>query len=304
MSSAYTLQNRVLGQHLKVDISREYFDSLKDSKDLFSMIFIIEESFNILMENFFALESEAQAVIIRDMIHQHHSYEHFNSVRANLTRHTINFLATFTTYMSVIKKAKFPGASTRDATEPIISVLEKNDDCRLLEVVRNISQHRDLPVSGLTLGSSWKAADGSTWSPNRNEAHRSQYTVDFYLNTDKIISDRKSKIDRETLYSLNKIGLPMLIRKNVEALGLAQLDFRERISPALKAAQARTLDAIDMYKSHSGEKPSNLHAVSTVEGDPDVLIIDDHFKYIADLQAKNSSFANLSKRVASSYVND
>ena len=304
MSSAYVLKNRVLASRFELEISKEAFERLRDAQELFSVVFHVEESLDILMENFFALESGAQSAVIRDMIQRNHSYAHFSSMRSDLTRHTINLLATFTAYISTLKRTKIPTGEIQNAADLVLSVFRDNENCRLLEVVRDISQHRDLPVSGLTLGASWKGADGGKWNPREAEAHRSHYTVDFYLNANKIRDDRKSKVDPKTLASLEKISLPMLIRRSIEAVGLAHLEFRKAISPRLALCQQETRSAIELYQSHTENKPSNLYAVAKDGSQPDVLIIDDHFAYVSGLQEKNSSYINLSKRVATSHADD
>jgi len=173
-------------------------------------------------------------------------------------------------------------------------------DYRVMEALRNYVQHRGYPIQGLTYNNRLVGKD-----PNK----RNLFSITPYIQTLKLEKDNKFKkrVQKEIKQLGEKIDLKPLMREYVEALWNIHAKIRELLKSDILEWEQLFQNTTNKFQSKNS-KIRSIIGLSAVKQNEDGSYIDsieiDKFiiEYRQELQRKNSTFINLSKRYVTNEI--
>ncbi|WP_149313367.1 hypothetical protein [Methylobacterium sp. P1-11] len=263
----------------------------------------IESLYDTMMENYFELENELMVLIHREMIFSDGEIASW-TVNGLISRRVINFMSTARLYIDqlpVLLVRVFGDGS--DQAIRVVSTMRKNYDARLgyrvLEALRNYSQHRGYPIHMTSFGVS---------SQRGGSVPRTRHAISPAIEVGKLRADGKFK--KSTLAELETLGehVPFkpLVRSYVEGLNEVHMLTRSLVRGELEIAQgvfesSRTNFIASLPSEAAGEK-FNIYCVElrNVNNAPSYRFIPDESVLLDHLIHKNGILKNLSQRYVTS----
>jgi hypothetical protein len=256
----YYLVRFVLGSSCKVAINADVAAALRAAmSDLFEMV-DVEQKFDIVMENFLELETEMTTRLLKQAYRSDNSAQEFWADKLAFNRRIINVLTATRLYIDQTTHhigVFFPKEKTAKAAELKALFSHEYDSVlayRVMEALRNFSQHRGLPLQGMTHQSSWIdiAAEGAA----ADDDSYLQYNVALNL----VVADLegegglKKAVLKELKLKGDRIDVKKMIREYVEALARVHVGLRDMLKPRIAAADALISYWIDRYLAECGEQ--------------------------------------------------
>jgi hypothetical protein len=169
-----------------------------------------------------------------------------------------------------------------------------------MEALRNYVQHRGYPIQSLTYNNKLVGKD-----PNG----RVLFSTTPYIHVQEFEKDNKFK--KEVLKEIKRLGekidLKPLLREYVESLWNIHAKIRELLKSDILAWEQLLQNTLNKIQSNNSKIRPNI-GLSAVKQNEDGLNIDsfeiDKFiiEYRQELQRKNSTFINLSKRYVTNEI--
>lgn len=270
------------------------FSSLRDAKKTIMEAMSGEEKFDVMMENYVELEKA-----IFDIAMDHLAFNNVlpsGEIRRLTSRRLMNFLSSTRLYRHAIignlKRITRCGADV----DKLRSLINDGSDVpiayRIMEAVRNFSQHQDLPISGFLLSSEWEDVDSKDF--------RSAHTAVPSISTAPIAEDRETP--REVSDALSRLGpsihiMPM-VRKSLEHYGEIHDTFRKNIEVKIKASS--DLINTTIADAFVLKEPSIRLLIARAEDSgqrlDDFQLFPELIENLSALRRKNLSQVNLSRR--------
>lgn len=271
----------------------------------------LEEKFDILFENFIELEIDTVSHAIRDMYQSKGTYSDFHEIRVSLSRRVINLLTSGRLYIDQtagdLKRAKKLGL-TVSVDSLLSSAKAKSFDFRFVEALRNIAQHRALPIDGVTLGGKWIGEDGKAWRPPADIRYN-RHWLDFYLKPETMSSDtRLDPTLRSEIASMGQsISIMPVLRRYIDCIGCIHEEVRKQTDDKLSHWSEVIADCISSYEGESkNNRALGLHAIR-LDGSgaicEKVAVFDDIKKHLDRFRSKNRNLSNVSSRFVSTHEN-
>ncbi len=283
-----------------VEISREEFDQAKLAKRNLFRVLAIEDKFDLVLANYTEFERELLDLALQQMVYFDDSWSsgHFDIYRVN--RRLANLLSAAKLYTDQVKH----DAATLDSAEVSLAQLldqrfsseyDAKLGYRVMEALRNYTQHRSLPVHQLDYPSSWEPQDVPT-------------SLVFRVVPNVSVAELREddKVKAAVLADLKAIGelvpLTPLVRDYLEGLSAVHEEFR-----ALTAQDVANWEAIlhriqdRGARQLEGNKNFLILAQLDESGhsfDEDV-IFEEFMNHRKELVRKNTSLARLSARFVS-----
>jgi len=288
----YFLIQNSTGKRVPIDEAR--YQSLIEAKGNYSRATRVEENFDVVMENFFELEEALFHVAMSNLVFGSHSRKEFDTARNLIDRRLTNLFSSTRLYKDALlfHSLKFLGKG--DAYSQLkAAITERSPETipfRIVETVRNYSQHQALPLSSITMGSKWHS------SPERQK-ERATYSVTPKINAAKISKHRDLHPDvrQAMLDSGDKVEVMPLVRQNVERWGRINAQFRELSKTRLDFSETIIRKAIEETE---GDNPSLTLAVAEDEKGQhqSSQLFLEFFEQLRSLSKKNGSQVNLARR--------
>lgn len=312
MALSFALENHILGCSHAVELTADEFTALEKAMSQTLLRSALEEKFDIVLENFIELESSVIDANLRHMIRRHFEYDQVHAVRVLITRRLINLLTATKLYFDHVKNGakaieRLAGLPSGTVRQKMATAEAEHFSVRFLIALRNVAQHSELPVSGISFNSSWKNSDGADWRPRNNEdASHSVYQISFSVSSNLFQNDRKisPSLRDEIVAQGEKIALLPIVREYLEILA----GFHEwvRAESALITEQSSLLirQSLQEFAEGAGKKPANLQAVKKDESErgyrAKISIFEEPIAYADALSKMNTGFQKLSRRVVTS----
>ncbi|MEM8575240.1 MAG: hypothetical protein AAGF48_11465 [Pseudomonadota bacterium] len=181
------------------------------ARNTLSALSAFEEKFFGICEGYRQVEEFILQSTLSDMIYSRRDSPAFHSVRAEFGRRVSSFLSVSRLYLNSVPKDAVEITAGTIATDLVKSVISERYDeslsYRVMDAVRNYSQHRALPVTDISVG--WRRED---------EQDRISYRSQFFLRADKLDDKFKSSTRREIEQLGGRVDLKLFLRSYFDDL--------------------------------------------------------------------------------------
>jgi len=185
---------------LNIDISKELYNEILSSLSSLQELKRIEEKFDLVIENYIETEDSFSELTLRSMLHSNTAIDNINQSRSVLNRRLMNYLSSVKSYIDQTKKNFLKLASgDREKLALLNSVFEQqaeeNFEYKIMELIRNFSQHNDFPVQNISL--SWRM---------RKEKDKERQQTEIKISLPVSVLDEDTRIDKKLIKELNSKG--------------------------------------------------------------------------------------------------
>ncbi|HEY6342029.1 MAG TPA: hypothetical protein VIY49_11095 [Bryobacteraceae bacterium] len=279
-----------------VEISEEEYRRVRLAKQKILRSLAVEDKFDLVVTNYEDFEREILGLALHQMVYSDLSWSSMHSDRQTLNRRVLNLLSAGRLY---IDQVMHDTSEDPPLAERIRKKAWEQYDTRLgyrvMEALRNYTQHRALSVDQLSFSSSWVPP---------GELKHLEYRAEPFIALQALREDERVK--RSVVADLEPIGpdvpLTPLIRDYVEGLSVIHQEFRECAQGAIPTSEASFNWVWERCNAGSG---SRQKAARILESDADgTWTSEDHIfqSLIAhrnDLVTKNQALTNLARRYVS-----
>lgn len=305
----YMITTIVAGSPGFIEIDETEYKRIKAAlANLFELL-LFEEKLDLVTENFQEHEAELLSIASREMVFHNYDYFLMSHERHVVARRIVNLLSACRMYLdqSIHHINNIYGEKSNNANllkDEIGTQYKLNFGYRVMEALRNYTQHRGFPIHSMQFSGEWL-----DWDSEKDS--RLLHTVIPLINTSKLAEDRKFKqrVLDEMLSMKNKdsIDIRPLIRNYVEGIGKIHERVRESIRPDAEKWEGIVNSAIKTYQDEFGADASlaGLAIVTKSDENHSVEQIGISKRFIERRQAlesKNRIFVNLHKRYASNEI--
>jgi hypothetical protein len=293
----------VIGDRQFMAVPQATIDRLQAAMNDLGEIVDIEQKFEILYSNFIELEEEIAVCTLQETYRHAASVTQLFDYTLAMTRRVGNLLSSGRLYVDQVKhhiSALFPeDAAIKAEVEGYFSHEYRSLlGYRVMEALRNYSQHRGLPVHGMTHAARWVDDD----LPTKRNEHNAALNV--FMTELKADGSIKAGVMAELGELGETIDLKPLIREYVEGLANVHLKIRALLEPRRKRAEAMVLEWRERFRRHAklDKAPAGLvagKALADRTAERLFALTDNPIVYAAALRARTSVIGNLSKRTVS-----
>lgn len=285
-----------------IEISETHYRQVLEAKSKLLCVVSIEEKFDLLIQNYLEFECEALVMAQRHVVELRGSYSAGQFERQHLNRRLSNLLSATRLYIDQVNHSL--ASMNPDLLTPLESKRrEQYGDklgYRVMETVRNYTQHQELPVHNLYISSTAENIGSQEYSVSRaipmlDVAEFAKY-------------DRMSASGRLAAKELERYGrevaITPLVREHVEGLGAVHEEFRQLVAPDIPGWER---DFASAWKWVNQQLGTSYKSVFLVQHDTDGQthhenVFEELLVHRAALARKNREFAGLSRRFAAGSV--
>jgi hypothetical protein len=297
------LMRWVIGDRQFMEVPRATIDLLQAAMNDLSEIVDIEQKFEILYSNFIELEQEVAVCTLRETYRHATSVTELFDYTLAVTRRVGNLLSSGRLYVDQVKQhisTLFPkDAVIKSEVEGYFS--REYDSLlgyRVMEALRNYSQHRGLPVHGMSHAASRVDDELPTMRLEHNAA------LNIFMRELKSDGSIKAKVMAELSELGETIDLKPLIREYVEGLANVHLKIRALLDTRRKQAEGMVSEWRERFRQHAklDKAPVGLvagRAFKDRTAEKFFALTDNPMIYAAALRARTSAIGHLSHRAVS-----
>jgi hypothetical protein len=213
----YGITLNLLGCTDFIELTEEQFDEIKKAKMYLVDALLIEEKYAYILENYCEYEIELLKATVNEVVFKDLSWDKIVNDIHTINRRIMNYLSACRLYHDQIKH-HFHNIYGKHSQQVMSLEAQKSKEYdsnigyRILEAIRNHSQHYDIPVNAVTYES--KTIDSNSTSKGRN------IIIPWILVARlKINKDFKPKVLKELEEMGNKIDIRPFIRSYLESIG-------------------------------------------------------------------------------------
>lgn len=230
----YLISSPFIGNELCVSIDKTAFDKYREAAENFLQNKLIEEKFDLILQNFQEFQSELISQAINYGFDLFYSQTRFINNRLTINRRIANFLMSVRLYLD-----QYPNHITQiygeksevscSLTYYQQSVYDQDLFFQVLYELRNYVQHADLPVHLYSYSGRWTSLD--------DEDGKLCYKTIPYIN---VLSLKDERFKKETVEKLQKmfdkdyLDLRFLLGKGLASLVNIHMKYKELVAEDLK----------------------------------------------------------------------
>jgi hypothetical protein len=298
---AYGLERKYNKDRYFLPVAYDDAVELKTSVDDLTEIMEVEQKFDIMMANFAELETEMVCRLVISTYRSDHSSREYYEDQLAFNRRIINVFTS--TRLYVEQSTHHAGVifgKQSSMYEDFVALFSKEYDAsfsyRLMEALRNYSQHRGLPLKGLVKSSKVVKAD---YAPR----DLSESNIAFMLMPNDL-SGLKASVLSEFRSNHRYVDLKFVMREYVEALARVHSKFRDMVNVKFSSANTTIHGWIDRFSDECSREFSSLGCdLIQDEGDgkfTKLAHLDlDMFELVAAIKSRTRSLEWLSRRTIS-----
>lgn len=291
----YEITRLILGQQHFVPSTHARFEEVRRAREGLLVALEIEEKCDILVENYREWEGEMLALATRHMLSGARTWSGSVAGLHLLNRRLSNLLSSCRLYVDHLMHSisTLYGADPANLTEVKKAIAEQYDSrlgYRVMEALRNWSQHRGLPIHELRYEAT-RDIEAGVWRFGTTPlVNGKQIESDGGFKTG-VLAELGEKCSRD---------LKPLVRDYLEGLGQVHLRARNILSADVSDWDGVFESVTDEYRRVTSEDVSSLAIVAVVD-DHSVL---DSVSIFNDLieRRKDLSSKNLAIRLSGSFV--
>ncbi|EGR4159134.1 hypothetical protein DDN99_18015, partial [Vibrio cholerae] len=258
----YFIKQMILGATVAIPIDFKEFKQLMHSKSVLYSAKAIEETYDLLVQNYLEFEQEILSILTRQMIVVEDGYDDSYDIQSSLNRRVVNLLTSTKLYYDHIEKhvrtCMGNDESEGSRAKSFFSLeYDNNVEYRFMEALRNYVQHYGLAIHSMSLNSNWVGEGDHEQLVNKLRL----YTLKNELALDKTF---KKQILKELD---DKTELIKAIRVYVGSLSNVHDKVRTQIQMNVGQARDNVSKAICKYEK-SGGNALGCYAYSVPNDDP------------------------------------
>lgn len=244
MTLRYVLLRHAIGEPGELEITEAEYQALAQAMLILIELSDVEEKFNAFIDNYFELERSSLEESLRAMIYDDSDIASFLEPRNTMNRRIINFLTAVKLYLDTLpqhaNKLFPPGKELEDLKAAPSKAYDRSISYRIVEALRNYSQHEAFPVH------KWEV---NSWKDTKVEPILFRTGITPSLN---LVTLRASKSFKKTvLAEIETHGGPTelkpIIREYVEELCKVQAEFRVATKSMYDRSMGLILEARDRF---------------------------------------------------------
>lgn len=255
----YYLGRGVMGPWPYIDISANDFVRIKTAKDNIFTLLGIEEKFDMLLQNYLEYEQTLLSLALGHMVSHSLTWDVFQDAIFLVNRRLSNLLTICRQYIDQVKhdfSTIYDGNAEVNA-KVAISFSRQYDHLlgyRVMEALRNYTQHRAFPVTRLSYPTSWE---------DRKTGRFLNFRVRADLDVVNVLGDERFKVS--VLKELKELGqdsvdLTRCAREYVQGLACAHSELRELTQRDTQPWEQIIFDTLQQYGDHISEVPHRVVA--------------------------------------------
>jgi hypothetical protein len=249
----YGITKRLIGHQNFLEISREDFDEAKAAHVCLGETLRIEETFNIILENYKEFEGELLSLCLNHAIFSGRTWSSFQNEIHIVNRRVLNLLTTSRLYVDQIPHNV--NAIYRDNQKMALvkQKVSQEDDSnlgyRVIAALRNYTQHRGLPVFQLQYNDALR--------PDSSD-HHLEHTITPSLCVSRLREEKKfkSSVLEELEGTGDLIDLKPLVRQYMESIGRIHLFIRELLTQDIAKWDSTVLELQNLFWERFGSDTS------------------------------------------------
>ncbi len=233
----YLLRQRLAGAHEIVEINFKEYKSIHNSMDNLLELFLIEEEFDLAIDNYYEYEVELLSVAGKIMIYTNDDYYSISRDRRTLCRRLMNLLSTSKSYLDQMGHhlSNIYGSDSKKGDKFVKKEqslqYDTNFGYKFMTKIRNYSQHQGFPFQSLYLSGKWVEFDDETKS--KLEFLVIPKVKYSYLEKNKNVS--KDFLNEVALkYGKDELDIRPFLRDYIEDIGKIQDNVRNMMKPDLE----------------------------------------------------------------------
>ena len=308
ISTSNYLLVEAYGEKAQLAISYEEFVKLKIAADRFNQITQIEEVYGIAAESYIELETSLLSMAIDLMVGKYGRVESefaWQDQQIKLNMKILNLLNAFrANYEQTLRICNSINANSSGIFKLVKDAFSKEFDesleYRVIDALRNFSQHQALPLDILLFSSINQSKSHSKEGPSRRRV-----TVDIHVLLPKLItSDKINSSTRQEMKDLrfDRMDLKLLIRKYVSCVAKVNRIVREKSESFLKDSFLEVSGAFAKFEKHFSKDVSLLNLVicenSQLSSGPSVS--KERYSQISNLREKYIALPDVARTYTSS----
>lgn len=263
----YQLRCMVSGIPGHREISAEQFHEFRTARQSLAELLSIEENYNGLLDRYIAMQRELVTVILQVELHRPLDGIEFHGYSQRLAREAACLLSVGRQYLdhtdhSLAEIGRLTGLPPLPFGVWRSEEYDKRFGYRVVEALRNASQHQMLPSQGISIGGSWvEESDG------RQRRHRASLRV--YPRKLEKNSRFKKKVLEELLAAIDgkredHLDLMELVKGHLTGLSVIHERIREGFTQNVLEWEALIEDTLSSWRQEFG-KDIALNAVAQYE---------------------------------------
>ncbi|THF61071.1 hypothetical protein E6C76_20985 [Pseudothauera nasutitermitis] len=267
MTTKYTLEQRVVGPHLQMDITEERYNELAHAREVLSDALAFEQRYELLLGNFISMELAFTEICLRTIVEPQYRYPEIAETIRQANRHIVNILTAMRGYADQVRQdfkcVELKPRFSLIAKAELVKVFERSPDYRFMCELRNYVQHKATAIHG------FEEAGAASNDPNGWVEMIKFYASKASLSAD---GDFKTRVLDE---QPEKIDVRRCARQSVQEMGVAHLALRRAIAEHVVRARSAFESAIRDYEEGGAESVLGLCArrrVGDVSDDVPVLL--------------------------------
>lgn len=295
----YFLRIHASGRFPEVVLTKEEFLAISNARNVLSSALAVEETYEIVISNYFALELKLLETATRQMVREHTRYHDIFETRLALNICLVNVLTAVRLYVDQLNQNVRECVPKKNDIIDVIKALfskeyDAKSDYRFLDALRNFVQHRGLPAHFILIHASVV--------PPEEDGHI-EFSIEFASMREYLAEDPKFK--KEVLAELDeKVDLKKATRSYVESISNVHESARSIIFEYVNSARECIEDAQKRYSEIYPGKLLGLTAYAmddtqVVESVPLMLEWDD---IRLMLVKRNRKLTNLGRRYVTSVI--
>jgi hypothetical protein len=245
-----------------LSITHEEHRDLSEAKEWLTFGLELELRFDLLLENYAVLERYIMRVAVNNAIFPGQASSLLSETKHEINRHMVNLLSSARLYLdqTAASISAFPHAPT-GALESFRHFTNDEYDSkssyRVMEALRNHSQHCGLPAQFISFGTHRADFD--------EDQSRNRYTVAFGIMPHVLNRDGRFKPSALTeLHELadnnGRVAALPLVRKYLTSLATIRSRVKGLLKPNIQRAEAKVEEVYDGLTVESGEAPHVLYS--------------------------------------------
>ena len=292
---AHALARMVIGSPSEVRLTETEYEELKVARDAVLELLFAEEKYDLVVQNYLEFETELLGTTVQNILTNATDWQWFQSKRGLLNRRLVNLLSAARGYIDHFGHVVHVlfGRDSPRALASMAQLSRHYDSClgyRVLDALRNYTQHRGFPIHALELSSKLLESEPR----NRFKFGIAVYTKTSYLREEK-------KFKAAVLEELDNLGgrvdLKPLVRDYVAALAESHESLRVDLTDSVALWEGSIEAAIERFRSAFPSEPSlkGLAAV-VIDGQRrtgEVPLFSEFIQYRRHLALKNSGLKRL-----------
>ena len=253
----YALTAWATGERPRISIDAARYAAIADAEAVQVATLQIEEKFDLVIANYEEFETELAGLTIRHMIRRDLPWRRMSADRLMLNRRLANLLSTCRLYTDqVIHDLTAPPMRLDlEATKRLFSSqYDASLGFRVMEGLRNLIQHRSIPITGITYAST-------------TEDDLAVFRIDLALNIEMLAADgfKASVLKELNALEPDKIDLILFVREHVQGLAAVHEAVRTAVRDQVIDADSAMTGAAMEWDATGRERT----ALAAVEIAPD-----------------------------------